>query len=76
MKCHGCSSVMVLDRSETGQSQNGMRARTEWHSCPLCGKVRLTSEPDHLRSYQSGLDIQSEARTTNASNKRTPLEFA
>jgi len=41
MKCHGCSSLMVLDKQETGTG-----SCTRWHSCPLCGKVRLTSQPE------------------------------
>lgn len=30
------------------------RASTEWHRCPLCGKVRLTSAPQSQRP--AGLD--------------------
>lgn len=41
MKCHGCSSLMVLDKQETGTG-----SCVQWHSCPLCGKVRLTSQPE------------------------------
>jgi len=41
MKCHGCSSLMVLDKQEIGAG-----SCTQWHSCPLCGKVRLTSQPE------------------------------
>jgi len=43
---------MVLDKQEFGAG-----SCTEWHSCPCCGKVRLTSHPeahiddDHARTY-------------------------
>jgi len=42
MKCHGCSTLMVLDKQETGSG-----SYAQWHSCPLCGKVRLTSQPEN-----------------------------
>jgi len=32
---------MVLDKQETGTG-----SCVQWHSCPLCGKVRLTSQPE------------------------------
>ena len=59
MKCHGCSTLMILDKQETGEG-----SRTQWHSCPLCRKVRLTSEPD----THSEAGIRSNSGRTVASN--------
>lgn len=48
MKCNGCSSPMQLLRTEASA-----RASTEWHRCPLCGKVRLTSAPQSPHTASS-----------------------
>jgi len=48
MKCHGCSSSMLLDRQETAG-----RVTTEWHRCPVCNKVTMHSELDQSSKQES-----------------------
>jgi len=71
MKCHGCSTLMVLDKQETGSG-----SRMQWHSCPLCRKVRLTSEPDtnanaDLRA-ENGRSSSLSSTNVTGSRKGTP----
>jgi len=89
MKCHGCNSLMVLQKQETGSGST-----SQWHGCPLCGKVRLTSQPadpvdQHASlngaasvSYTIGRSVETKkenrkapAHSPQAQRKRTP-DFA
>jgi len=71
MKCHGCSTLMILDKQETGTG-----SRTQWHSCPLCGKVRLTSEPekdpDAHQNSTHGRSNDIASPTISVTRKGTP----
>lgn len=40
MNCHCCRSLMVQVRS-----QNNSSSRQEWHECPICHRVSMTSTP-------------------------------
>lgn len=55
MKCNGCSTPMVLERTESG-----LTSSAEWYHCPLCGKVRMTCSKLSLSddSQQSYAGIQ------------------
>jgi len=72
MKCHGCNTQMILDKRESDQG-----AQTQWHSCPLCGKVRLTSQPASfgvdLRVQHSRPTVQKVAEKKPTQRKRTPF---
>jgi len=47
---------MVLDKQETGTGSS-----TQWHSCPLCGKVRLTSQP----TTQSAMNVDGQGHSAS-----------
>lgn len=38
--CRTCAVTMTTDHCEAGRD-----ATTCWHSCPVCGQRRMTSEP-------------------------------
>jgi len=65
MKCHGCSTLMILDKQETGAG-----SRTQWHSCPLCGKVRLTSEPE---TNPVGTSYVNQSRSADIASANNPV---
>lgn len=48
MKCNSCSTSMVLERTESSPV-----SRSEWYNCPLCGKVRMTTEKSTVTSYST-----------------------
>jgi len=61
MKCHGCNSPMILDKTEKAG-----RVTTEWHRCTACNKVKMHSAladtriPDaHWNDLQEPVSEQS-----------------
>ncbi len=74
MKCHGCSSSMLLERQETAG-----RVITQWHRCPVCNKVHMHSEclqldaraMDRHEAHESNSD-----KGTVAYSLRQGIEYA
>ncbi len=62
MKCHGCKSPMILDKAETAG-----RVTTEWHSCPICNKVKMHSELSDIRAPDSRWNELEEAVSEHSS---------
>lgn len=62
---------MVLDKQETGTG-----SCTRWHKCPLCGKVRLTSQPESMLEGTEQADAYShESVDTHQRSETTPTNF-
>ncbi len=63
MHCRCCHSLMVPVRS-----QNNSSSRQEWHECPVCHRVNMTSTPQ--QRFPDPQQLKSSLGLVNSANRR------